>query len=59
MRFDELYRDDNQCCGTCKYHVKDTKWFEGVGDYTCENAGSEYSMCYTGYTDVCDAWEER
>lgn len=60
MRYEDLlYGDDNQCYGTCKYHVKDTKWFDGVGDWLCECVRSEYDMHYTDYKDVCDEWEGR
>ena len=44
----------NECCGTCKWHVKDES-----GDWICVNGESENCADWTEYTDSCEEWEAR
>ena len=44
------------CCGTCKYHLRDDYHPE---DFVCCNPDSEYCSDYTEYQDSCDDYEEK
>ena len=44
----------NECCGTCKWHVKDE-----LGDWICVNDESENCADWTEYNDSCEEWEAR
>ena len=48
---------NNECCGTCKYHVPGE--VPGEGDCICNNAESECYALETDYSDVCVDYEER
>lgn len=52
-----------QCCGTCKYHVRPDipLWMHlpCEGDWICNNGESEYYALETEYSDMCDDWCER
>ena len=48
---------NNQCCGTCKYHVPGEVL--GEGDWICNNGESEYYGLEIGYEDKCMDYEER
>lgn len=45
-----------ECCGTCKYHIKDENFEE---DYICLNTESDYLADWTDYNFVCDEYKER
>lgn len=47
-------RNEEQCCGTCKYHEPVLE-----GDWLCNNEASEYHWDFTGYSDSCEEWEVR
>ena len=47
---------NNECCGTCKFHVPGE--VPGEGDWICNNGESEYYALETDYSDGCvDYWE--
>lgn len=48
---------NNECCGTCKFHVPSE--VPGEGDWICNNAESECYALETDYSDVCVDYEER
>lgn len=48
------YNDYVECCGTCRYHKKDTS-----DDWICTCPYSEYMSDWTEYDDSCDSWEGR
>ena len=47
--------EQEKCCGTCKWHIRETTY----GEFVCNNSDSEYCTDWTDYEHVCDEWEER
>ena len=47
---------DNECCGTCRYHVPDDNW---PSDWICVNPESDNVADWTEYDECCDWYEPR
>ena len=54
------FREDKECCGTCKWHRFEKDIFEDNAEpeWFCGNHTSDMYMEYTGYKDSCDDWED-
>lgn len=58
----------NECCGTCMWHLSQTKVIgvltnkassNVVVEWFCNNKRSDYYTDFTDYDDTCDEWEDR
>ena len=49
--------NDNQCCGTCRWHKQ--VYELDTNEYDCNNLKSEFCGDYTDYSHTCDYWEVR
>lgn len=45
-----------ECCGTCKWHIKDEDFDD---DYYCCNGDSQYCSDWTDYLHYCYEYDER
>ncbi|MCD8206874.1 MAG: hypothetical protein LUD72_02945, partial [Bacteroidales bacterium] len=53
----KMETNNDQCCGTCRYHVFDKKMI----DWYCSNSECDEYTIFTPFEDgvICDEWEER
>ncbi len=46
---------ETKCCGTCKWHIRETTY----GEFVCDNSESDVYSDWTDYDHCCEEWEER
>lgn len=46
---------ETKCCGTCKWHIRETTY----GEFFCDNIESDVYSDWTDYGHCCEEWEER
>ncbi len=46
---------ETKCCGTCKWHIRETTY----GEFVCDNSESDVYSDWTYYDHCCEKWEER